>query len=55
MVRIFEGATIIVGIEDGKIEVVICDWEFAGFNHPAGDIAQLGQGAQFFLCDKLIG
>jgi aminoglycoside phosphotransferase (APT) family kinase protein len=47
--------TILVGFEDGELEVGICDWEFAGFNHPAGDIAQLGQDAQFFLCDKSIG
>jgi aminoglycoside phosphotransferase (APT) family kinase protein len=34
--------TVLVGVEDGTVEVGICDWEFAGFNHPAGDIAQLG-------------
>ena len=40
--------TILVGVEDGKVALGICDWEFAGFNHPAGDIGQLGQDALFF-------
>ena len=52
MARIFEGATIFVGIEDGKVEVVICDWVFAGFNYPAGDIAQLEQDLR---CNESIG
>lgn len=34
--------TILVDVQEGKVELGICDWEFAGFNHPAADIAQLG-------------
>jgi thiamine kinase-like enzyme len=31
------------GDEEGGIPTIgICDWEFAGPNHPAADIAQLG-------------
>ena len=41
--------TVLVGVEDGTVEVGICDWEFAGFNHPAGDIAQLGHNTCFFV------
>jgi thiamine kinase-like enzyme len=40
--------TLLVAVEDGRVELGICDWEFAGFNHPAADIAQLGQEA----CDQ---
>jgi hypothetical protein len=35
--------TLLVGVKNGEVEVGICDWEFAGFNHPAGDIGQLGE------------
>jgi hypothetical protein len=37
--------TVLVGVQDGEVQMGICDWEFAGFNHPAGDIAQLGEDA----------
>lgn len=35
--------TLLVGIEEGRVRVGICDWEFAGYNHPAGDVGQLGE------------
>lgn len=34
--------TVLVSAQGGKVQLGICDWEFTGFNHPAGDIAQLG-------------
>jgi hypothetical protein len=39
--------TIIVDVGEGTVG--ICDWEFAGPNHPAGDIAQLGAFSLFVL------
>jgi hypothetical protein len=46
--------TVLVDVKDGEVEVGICDWEFAGFNHPAGDISQLGQDAYFCVTKQAV-
>jgi len=35
--------------EDDQIKVILCDWEFAGPNHPAVDLAQMGVYPFFLL------
>jgi thiamine kinase-like enzyme len=36
--------TVLVDVSgDGHLKIGVCDWELAGPNHPAGDIAQFGQ------------
>ncbi|KAF9647875.1 hypothetical protein BDM02DRAFT_3129457 [Thelephora ganbajun] len=29
-------------LEDDRTKIILCDWEFAGPGHPAGDLAQMG-------------
>ena len=36
-------------LEDDQVKVILCDWEFAGPGHPAGDIAQIGVCILFLL------
>jgi hypothetical protein len=35
--------TVLVDVSEDELKLGICDWEFAGPNHPAADVAQFGK------------
>lgn len=37
------GTILVNALDSSRLSLAICDWEFAGPNHPAADIAQLGE------------